>query len=153
MKILGCDCGVNGGLAIIEFNDGAALRLIDTIDVPVAGVGAKQRVDPIAMRVWIQTHRPDHAAVERGQCFPKQGISSAFKFGRSCGAIETAIALCNVPLTIAEPAKWKRAFHLHGKDKEGARLLVLQRFPDAHVLFSLNRHHNKAEAALSVTPS
>jgi hypothetical protein len=41
MKILGVDPGIRGGLAIVELNNGAAPRLIDTIDIPVVGVGAK----------------------------------------------------------------------------------------------------------------
>ena len=41
MRILGVDPGIRGGLAIVELNDGAALQLVDAIDIPVAGVGAK----------------------------------------------------------------------------------------------------------------
>lgn len=94
MKILGVDPGVSGGLAVVEFNDGAAPRLVDAIDVPVAGVGAKQRIDAIGVRTWIEAHRPDHAAIERGQSMPRQGSSSGFKFGKACGALEAVIACC-----------------------------------------------------------
>jgi crossover junction endodeoxyribonuclease RuvC len=148
VRICGIDPGIRGGAAIIEIVDGAAPQLVDAIDIPTIGTGAKERIDAIGMRTWISTHRPDCAAIERAGSMPKQGVASAFKFGRATGSLETVIACCNVPMTVIEPATWKRAFHLHGKDKEGARLLVLQRFPDAHVLFALKRHHNRAEAAL-----
>jgi hypothetical protein len=43
VKILGVDPGVYGGLAIVTIDDGAAPQLVDAIDIPVAGTGAKER--------------------------------------------------------------------------------------------------------------
>ena len=64
MKFLGVDVGVHGGLAILEFVDGAAPLLVDAIDVPTIGSKAAEGVDVLAIRAWVQTHRPDHAVVE-----------------------------------------------------------------------------------------
>jgi Holliday junction resolvasome RuvABC endonuclease subunit len=75
MKILGVDPGERGGLAIVELNNGAAPQLVDAIDIEVTGVGAKERVDAIALRTWIERHRPDHAVIERAQAMPKQGAA------------------------------------------------------------------------------
>src|SRR5215471_19990044 len=119
MKVLGIDPGVHGGLAIVEINDGAVAPLIDAIDVPVTGSGAKERVDVLATRAWIANHHPDQAIIERAQAMPKQGASSGFKYGRATGALEAVIACCEIPVTIIEPTAWKKAHHLHGKDKEG----------------------------------
>jgi Holliday junction resolvasome RuvABC endonuclease subunit len=102
MKVLGIDPGINGGAAIIEITDGAAPRLLDAIDVPTVGSGAKQRVNVAGLRQWIQSHRPDYAAVERGQAMPRQGASSGFKFGRACGALEATVACCEIPVSIIE---------------------------------------------------
>jgi hypothetical protein len=44
MNVLGVDPGIRGGLAIVELNNGAAPQLVDAIDIPVAGVGSKERV-------------------------------------------------------------------------------------------------------------
>ena len=148
MKVLGIDPGVHGGLAIVEINDGAMARLIDAIDVPVTGSGAKERVDVLATCAWIASHQPDQAVIERGQAMPKQGASSGFKYGRACGALEAVIACCEIPLSIVEPAAWKRALHFRGKDKEGARQLALLRFPSAHALLARKRDHQRGEAAL-----
>ena len=51
---------------------------------------------------------------------PKQGASSGFKYGRATGAIEAALACCEIPLTIVEPSAWKKAHHLRGGGKERA---------------------------------
>jgi len=148
-KVLGIDPGaVSGGLAIVEINNGAAPQLVDAISLPVIGVKAKQRIDVLALRDWIQQHRPDCAYVERGQAMPRQGASSGFKFGRGCGAVEATIQLLEIPLTIIEASAWKRKFHLRGGDKESGRQLAIQLFPTSHTLFARKLDHGRAEAAL-----
>jgi len=62
VKILGIDPGaVSGGCAIVMIDDGAVPQLVDAIDLPTVGVKAKQRIDVLALRTWIQQHRPDRA--------------------------------------------------------------------------------------------
>ena len=149
MRILGIDPGaVSGGCAIVEISDGVAPQLVDAIDLPIIGVKAKQRIDVLALRNWIQQHRPDHAVIERAQAMPKQGASSGFKYGRAVGALEAALALCEVPMTIIEPPAWKKAHHLRGGDKESGRQRALQLFPSAHALLARKKDHGRAEAAL-----
>ena len=147
-KVLGVDPGIRGGLAIVSINDSAAPQLVDAIDIPVTGVGAKERVDVLAIRTWILGHQPQHAFIERTQAFPKQGASSGFKYGRAAGAIEAVIACCEAPLTIVEPTMWKRFHHLPGKDKEAARQRALQLFPSAHALLARRKDHGRADACL-----
>jgi hypothetical protein len=83
--ILSVDPGIHGGLAIVSIENGVAPTLIDAIDIPVSGVGAKERVDTLAIHAWIQPHQPTHAVIERAQAMPKQGASSGFKYGRAVG--------------------------------------------------------------------
>jgi crossover junction endodeoxyribonuclease RuvC len=148
MKILGVDPGIRGGLAIITVNDGAAPQLIDAIDIPVIGVGAKERVDVLAIREWIMTHQLQHAVIERAQAMPKQGASSGFKYGRSVGSIEAVIVCCGIPMTIVEPTAWKKFHQLRGGDKETSRQRALQLFPTAHALLARRKDHGRAESAL-----
>jgi Holliday junction resolvasome RuvABC endonuclease subunit len=147
LRVLGVDPGIRGGLALVQLLDGNP-RLIDAADVPVVGVGAKERVDALALQEWIHMHAPARAYVERGQAMPKQGASSGFKFGRAIGSIEAVVAVCAIPLEIVEPSMWKRALRLRGKDKEGARQYAIQVFPHAHHLLQRKRDHQRAEAAL-----
>jgi Holliday junction resolvasome RuvABC endonuclease subunit len=148
MIVAGIDPGIRGGLAIVAAEDGAAQRLLAAIDVPVVGVGAKERVDAIAIRDWLAAHKPQHAYIERAQAMPKQGASSGFKYGCAVGAIEAALALSGIPLTIVEPSIWKKFHRLRGKDKEGSRQRALQLFPEAHALLARKLDHGRAEAAL-----
>jgi len=50
MRICGVDPGLAGAAAIIATNDGALPELIDAIDLPLAGVAAKTRIDMLALR-------------------------------------------------------------------------------------------------------
>ena len=128
--------------------NGAAPQLVDAIDIPVTGVGAKERVDVLAIRSWLAQHTPQHAFIERAQAMPKQGASSGFKYGRAVGAIEAVIACCAIPMTIVEPSIWKRFHQLRGGDKEGGRQRALQLFPAAHASPARKKDHGRAEAAL-----
>jgi len=148
MRILGIDPGVRGGLALVEILDDGSLHLLDAIDVPVAGAGAKERVDPVAISEWMVGRRPQHALIERAQAMPKQGASSGFKYGRAVGALEAVIACCGVPITVVEPSMWKRAVGLRGSEKEQSRLRALQLFPHSSSLFARKKDHGRAEAAL-----
>jgi crossover junction endodeoxyribonuclease RuvC len=148
-NILGVDPGIRGGLAIVAVDpNGTAPRLVDAIDIPVTGVGAKERVDVLAIRDWIAQHTPEHALIERAQAMPKQGASSGFKYGRAVGAIEAVIACCAIPLTIVEPTTWKKFHALRGGDKESGRQRALQLFPAAHALLARKKDHGRAEGAL-----
>jgi crossover junction endodeoxyribonuclease RuvC len=148
MRVLGIDPGTRGGLAVIEISDGAAPQLIDAIDIPTVGTGAKERVDAIALASWITAHRPQHALIERAQARPKQGASSGFKYGRAVGALEAALACCAIPMTVVEPTGWKKFHQLRGGDKEASRQRALRLFPSAHALLARRKDHGRAEAAL-----
>jgi crossover junction endodeoxyribonuclease RuvC len=148
VKVLGGDLGNRGGLAIVDINNGTAPQLIDAIDIPTSGVGAKERVDVLTIRNWVLSHQPQHAFIERAQAFPKQGASSGFKYGRAVGSIEAAIACCEIPMTIVEPTAWKKFHQLRGGDKEAGRQRALQLFPAAHAALARKKDHGRAEASL-----
>jgi Holliday junction resolvasome RuvABC endonuclease subunit len=151
-RYLGVDPGLSGALAIIETINSVPV-LIDVIDMPSTGTGAKARVDIIAAAEWIAKHAPSTAYVERAQAFPGQGASSGFSYGRAVGAIEAVVALGSIPMILVEASVWKRRLHLPGKDKEITRQKALQLFPSQHALFARKRDHGRAEAALIVVAS
>ena len=135
-------------LAVVAIANGAAPVLVECIDIPVVGTGAKERVDVAAIRNFIDRHRPVRALIERAQAMPRQGSSSGFKYGRAVGAIEATVALCSIPMEIVEPSAWKRFWHLPGKDKEAARQKAVQLFPGAHAVLARKRDHGRGEAML-----
>ena len=141
MKILGVDPGIKGGCAIVMVHDGAAPDVVDIIEIPVVGVGAKERRRP--RNPHLDSRSPDPARIYRTRAMPKQGASSGFKYGRATGAIEAVLTCCEIPMTIIEPTAWKKFRQFRGGDKEAGRQRALQLFPSAHALLARN-----GEAAL-----
>jgi crossover junction endodeoxyribonuclease RuvC len=148
-RYLGVDCGLSGALAVVETINGIP-TLVDVIDMPIIGSGAKARVNVLAVVEWIRRHAPSACYLERAQAMPKQGASSGFIYGRSVGAIESAVMLCEVPLSIVEPSTWKRSLRFNGGDKEGARQRAIELFPQQHAFLARRKDHGRAEAALLV---
>src|SRR5215831_9567526 len=103
MKILGCDPGIRGALAFVAVNDGATPQLVDVLDVPVIGTGAKERVNTVLIWDWLTQHDPDHALIERAGSMPKQGVASTFKYARAVGSLETVIACRDISYSLIEP--------------------------------------------------
>jgi crossover junction endodeoxyribonuclease RuvC len=152
-RVLGIDPGIHGALAIVAINGGIALQLIDVLDVPVIGAGAKERVNTVLVWDWLAHHNPDHALIERAGSMPKQGVASTFKYARAVGSLETVVACRDMPYSIIEPTTWKKFHHLRGGDKEASRQRALQLFPNARTWFARKLDHQRAEAALiALTP-
>jgi crossover junction endodeoxyribonuclease RuvC len=152
VRYLGVDPGIGGALAIVETINGVP-TLVDAVDMPSAGTGAKARVDTLAVAQWIGKHVPSMAYIERAQAYPGQGASSGFSYGRAVGSVEAVVALCSIPMILVEASGWKRQLHLPGKDKEAARQRALQLFPAQLALLARKRDHGRAEAALIVVAS
>jgi hypothetical protein len=146
-KLLGVDVGLSGAAAVLVEIDGA-VTVVSAIDVPTIGDGAARRVNSLGLQEWLLNHGPTFAFCERGKSMPKQGVSSTFCYGRACGAVETTIQLCGIPLELVEPGRWKAFFTLVGKDKEASRQRALELFLETHALLSRKRDHNIAEACL-----
>ena len=150
---LGIDPDLSGALAIVETINGVP-ALIDAIDMPSTGTGAKARVDIIAAAQWIAKHAPSTAYVERAQAFPGQGASSRILLRSGRRRHRGRRSRCaRFPLILVEASGWKRRLHLPGKDKEAARQKALQLFPSQHALLARKKDHGRAEAALIVVAS
>jgi hypothetical protein len=121
--------------------------LLSVLDIPVAGEGARRRLDAPSFAHWLADHAPIHAFVEHGRAMPKQGVSGVFRYGRVCGAIEGVVAARGIPLTMIEPALWKRHLRLNSS-KEDCRARAIQLLPSAAGKLERIKDHNRAEAIL-----
>jgi crossover junction endodeoxyribonuclease RuvC len=146
MKITAIDPGLSGAACVIE-SVGGAVMLLSVIDIPVIGEGPRRRLDAVTFSRWLAEHSPTHAFVENGRAMPRQGVSSMFRFGRICGALEGVIAARGVPLTMVEPATWKKHLHLNSS-KEDCRARAIQLLPSAAGELQRVKDHNRAEAIL-----
>jgi hypothetical protein len=146
MKIVAIDPGLTGAAVALEQIAGAVV-LISVIDLPIMGEGAKRPLDAFTFARWLNNHTPTHVYVESGRAMPRQGVTSMFRYGRVCGAIEGVIAACRIPVTMVEPAVWKRHLRLNSS-KEDCRARAIQLLPDATGELQRIKDHHRAEAIL-----
>jgi Holliday junction resolvasome RuvABC endonuclease subunit len=138
--IIGIDCGYRtGGVALVG-DDWAEVH-----DLPTYSEGG---VDVLALMDIIKSvEKVDHIYIERQQAMPRQGVVSTFKLGYGFGQISSTCALSKVPFSLVSPAKWKRALALP-KDKDSARRLAQQWFPELSERLKRKKDEHRAEALL-----
>jgi hypothetical protein len=146
MKIAAIDPGLTGAAVVLE-QIGGAVTLISAIDLPIAGEGAKRRLDAVTFAHWLNKHAPTHAFIENARAMPRQGVTSMFRYGRVAGAIEGVVAAQLIPLTLVEPTTWKRHLRLNS-NKEDCRARALQLLPNAAGELQRVKDHHRAEAIL-----
>jgi crossover junction endodeoxyribonuclease RuvC len=139
MRVLGIDPGsVSAAYAIYDTSGGAVI--VD--DVPVVD----RQVDAAEFARIIERHRPDRVVIENVGAFPKQGISSAFRFGMGCGLLRGAVLGAGLTLVEVSSSVWKKHFKLN-REAEKSRSLAIKLFPAVSGLHR-KRDHNRAEALL-----
>ena len=116
MKFLSADPVIPGGLAIVVFDNDAAPQLIDAIDIPVAGVGVKERVDAIAVRVdndTPATARPyrTRANEATARLLERIPILQSDRHPRRRDRVLWD------PMTIVEPSQWEKLHQIRDVDK------------------------------------
>lgn len=152
--ILGIDPGQTGALALVD-SEGEYLALWD---MPVtersSGKGKEVNaflladiVDEAATAASGQGEALD-VVIERVGAMPGQGVTSMFNFGRSLGVVEGVIASMGLPYRWALPNRWKRAQGLTGRDKDAARTVAIQRFPEARQELTRKKDIGRADALL-----
>jgi len=151
-KILGVDPGLNGALAL-RFEERMLEYPIEVFDIPTHTItvnGKKKRqIDLFAFARWIDANRNTikYAIIENPHSMPKQGVTSAFNFGFTCGVAQAMIASALIPIHLVRPATWKKQLGL-SKDKDACRLRASQIFPKYSALWCLAKHDGRAEATL-----
>lgn len=148
---LGVDPGLNGAIALFVPGD----RRVKITDIPThtVTINGKQRKRLDArklhneLKALVGSSRITLAAVEDVHAMPKQGVASAFSFGFVAGAIQQSLVTHDVPVTLVEPANWKRFLNVPA-NKDAARRRASQLLPFGADLWPLAKHDGRAEAAL-----
>ena len=127
--VIGIDPGNTGAVAFLRGAD------VDVVDMPLMANGKKQQLNPQELsRILvggIETGEDVVAVVERVSAMPGNGAASMFNFGMGFGVIQGVLAAMRIPYKLVTPQKWKKAAGLTGKEKDNARTLAQQLFPDA----------------------
>jgi len=125
--IIGIDPGNTGAIAFL----GDDMRLIEVVDMPLMANGKKNQVNAAALARIFDREDCIHAYVEKVGAMPGQGVASMFNFGMGFGVIKGVLAARCIPYELITPQAWKKAAKLIGKDKDNARTLAQQLYPEA----------------------
>jgi crossover junction endodeoxyribonuclease RuvC len=132
---LGIDPGLNGGIAALssegDFVSAATMPVIE---------GKKRLID---VRMLKKTFEEIHdgesgpigiVVIENVHSMPREGVSSAFSFGRGLGMLEGVCAGMGLPYVLVTPQEWKKHV-LAGtaKDKAAAISYCERRWPNAEL--------------------
>lgn len=127
--ICGVDVGHRGGIAIISC-DAKGKRVVWSLTVM-----------PEDIREFFNLmveHSPVHIFIEKAQTMPKQGISSAFNYGRHFGELLGIIIALKIPFTMVQPREWTRVIHMGTDSNQDAKERTLQAcrqlYPDVNLL-------------------
>ena len=144
--IIGIDPGLTGGIAVLGSEN---KELISLEDMPVIPEGGKKKVSGNGlMRIFggYDRYQVEMVYLERVGARPGQGVVSMFSFGRSYGAVESAVSFMGFPLTYVTPQRWKRSAGLMGAHKDASRGKVLDLYPEADV--HRKKDNGRADAVL-----
>lgn len=141
---IGIDPGNTGAACSISSNGE-----IKFLDCPTIKIGGKVRPNPTLMASGLKEMITfnTHLIIESVHAMPGQGVTSMFTFGMGFGIWLGIIAALGVPMELATPQAWKKAYGLIS-DKEAARAKALQLFPCQSGSLKSKKHHGRAEALL-----
>jgi crossover junction endodeoxyribonuclease RuvC len=154
MIVIGIDPGATGAIAGIHSTKG----LLEVWDMPameISGSRSSQRVSGAQVREIFGVLRdmePGGQVViymEDVHSMPKQGVVSTFTFGVNTGIVLGVAAGLELGVELVRPPEWKNALGLPRKaDKAAGREMAARLWPQKASLFSLVKHHNRADACL-----
>jgi hypothetical protein len=144
MRVVGCDPGFGGALALLE--DG---RLVEVVDMPLWGGTGKPVIDMQRLCALLEEWRPDQVVMEGVGPAPGQGLGSTFRFGYAAGQVHGLVLGLGLVLARVAPGVWKAELRLPGGKvgKAKAREMASHLWPSGD-WFKRVKDDGRAEAAL-----
>ena len=147
---IGVDPGQTGALAVLV--DGVPTELIDMPSMPRRAGGLQ--VDAASLAASVRGVRMAHpgaaflAVIEQVGAMPKCGGTGMFRFGQADGIARGVLGALGIGYIEVPPQVWKRHLRLTGCDKDAARTLVIQRFPELALRLARKKDVGRADALL-----
>ncbi len=144
MNYIGIDPGFKGAVAIIYEN--GTVKLIDT---PTLKVGTRKdyMIQEMTKALSLPTLR--QVAIEKVHSMPRQGVASAFTFGKGYGIWLGILGALHIPYEEVTPQRWQREMmDSMQRGKDASRLRAMQLFPQVADQLNLKKHDGRADALL-----
>ena len=111
MVYIGIDPGKGGGICFIKNKtEAVAYKCPDTIE-QMTSIVKKE----------VKGFRKKQAIIEHVHSMPRDGVVSAFSFGRNFGTWLGILAALNINLVMVSPQKWMKTFYPLPKEKKSRK--------------------------------
>jgi len=153
MIVVGIDPGLTGGIAVLDTDwSDAQPRYCIAMPIIAAYTGGRTAhlIDAVALYDFFASMEDAVFFVEKVHSMPKQGVASAFKFGRGLGVIEGVIAATKFPLHFVSPQRWQKVMHadIEGTDPKARSVIAAKRlFP--HAILTVGERSTKPHLGLT----
>ena len=147
--IIGIDPGLSGAIGVLD-SSGKALMVLDMpLMIKGKGTGAvKQCINARGLYDLLKGLDDNATCVlETVNSRPGQGVAGVFSLGDTYGCIRSVIACLGMPLINVAPVTWKKHFKIT-KDKEVARALAIETFPEMSKQLARKKDIDRAESLL-----
>jgi len=142
--IAGIDPGMTGAMVIL-FPDNSTI----VHRVPLMTKGKTQPAWATWHTLWTGAlYDTSMIVIEQVGSMPRQGIASAFNFGRSYGFVHAVASSAGMPVHFVTPAVWKREMGLLKADKNASREEARRLMPSIAPEVARVKDDGVAEAAL-----
>ena len=140
--IIGIDSGYTGAICVLDTDT------ISFFDMPLMTNKAGKNILNIFYLAKTLEHYKGLATVylERVHAMPSQGVSSTFRFGECYGAIQGVVVTLGFKIVYITPQAWKKKFGLIGSDKDYARTLAINNFPQYADMIARKKDIGRADA-------
>lgn len=142
--VYGVDPGISGCVVVMTDTG----RLVDHMHMPSVKVGKVRRVDAIELSAFCRQYQAEHCYFEKVHAMPGQGVSSMFSFGHSMGVAEGVVGAMGIPVSHVTPQAWKKTFGLIGSEKDEARILAMELYPECQWFELKGKGQAAADAVL-----
>lgn len=147
-RILGCDPGLTGAVALYEDDlDVLIVRDAPTVKVQVGRAKGRVVYQDAEYARLIQALDPEVIIIEQVNGIMGQSASASFNFGVGFGLLRGIAAMLRVPVHFIPPATWRARLRVPA-GKDGSRYRAGQLFPRYANLFARVKDDGRAEAAL-----
>lgn len=143
MRVLGIDPGLSGAFVVLDGKE-----VIEWGLMPTMVEGSSNRVNGAALASLWRNLSIDIAYMEKVGSMPGQGVTSMFTFGHAAGTVRGVLGALEIPVRMVTPQAWKKHVGLLNQDKDAARSLAIQLWPQWRELDKKGRGQALADAAL-----
>lgn len=143
MRVLGIDPGLSGAFVVLDGKE-----VIEWGLMPTMVEGSNNRVNGAALASLWRFLNIDIAYMEQIGARPGQGVTSMFTFGHAAGTVRGVLGALEIPVRMVTPQAWKKHVGLLNKDKDAARSLAIQLWPQWRELDKKGQGQALADAAL-----